>query len=70
MYRERQSMAIARIFMPFPCFVVPISNLLPWPCERRIDEAFLFIERVFVAKLDPPRRILLLRDYPNDRTGA
>ena len=37
------------IFMPFPRFVAPISA--PPNHERRVDEAFFFIQRTSVAKL-------------------
>jgi hypothetical protein len=40
------------IFMPFPRFVGPISDPPPLGHnERRIDEAFFFVQRAFVAKL-------------------
>jgi hypothetical protein len=50
------------IFMPFPRFVVPISTL--GHHERRVDEAFFFMQRTSVAKLvsnirqHPPQNLI------------
>jgi hypothetical protein len=52
------------IFMPFPRFVAPISAATLGHHERRVDEAFFFIQRTSVAKLvsnirqQPPQNLI------------